>query len=164
MGSLSDKAVLAPAAALLDDMKVGYEWKVVSAHRTPEDMLLYAKEAQSRGLQLIIAAAGGAAHLPGMVAAATPLPVIGVPVRSTHSLAGLDSMLSIAQMPAGVPVATMALDGGYNAALFALKILALHDSTLAKRLIAHTEQQKHRVAMQNKELASQHPQNQSSVG
>jgi len=129
MGSDSDWPVMEPAALALEEFGVPYEAHVVSAHRTPRRMLDYAEGAAARGLRVIIAGAGGAAHLPGMVAAATPLPVIGVP-RSLNRLDGLDSLLSIVQMPAGVPVATVSIDGGRNAGLLAVRILAASDDTL----------------------------------
>ena len=133
MGSKSDLETMRAAAATLDELGVPYELRVVSAHRTPDLMFRYASEAQARGIEVIVAGAGGAAHLPGMVATKTNLPVIGVPVES-KALKGLDSLLSIAQMPAGVPVAAMAIGGAANAALFAARILALHDPELARKL------------------------------
>ena len=129
MGSDSDWPVMEPAALALEEFDVAYEAHVVSAHRTPRRMLDYAETAADRGLRVIIAGAGGAAHLPGMVAAATPLPVIGVP-RSLDRLDGMDSLLSIVQMPAGVPVATVSINGGRNAGLLAVRILAAADRTL----------------------------------
>jgi 5-(carboxyamino)imidazole ribonucleotide mutase len=133
MGSTSDLETMRAAATTLQELGVPFELRVVSAHRTPDLMFSYAGEAKSRGIEVIIAGAGGAAHLPGMVATKTNLPVIGVPVES-KALKGLDSLLSIAQMPAGVPVATMAIGGAANAALFAARILALHDGDLARKL------------------------------
>ncbi|MGI9578484.1 MAG: 5-(carboxyamino)imidazole ribonucleotide mutase [Microthrixaceae bacterium] len=133
MGSSSDAPVMAEAAEVLAELEVETEVHVVSAHRSPERMVYYAREARERGLSVIIAGAGGAAHLPGMVAALTTLPVIGVPVPSKH-LAGQDSLLSIAQMPSGVPVATMAIGGARNAGLMAARILATSDDSLADRL------------------------------
>ncbi len=129
MGSDSDWPVMEPAAVALDEFGVPYEAHVVSAHRTPRRMLDYAESAAGRGLRVVIAGAGGAAHLPGMVAAATPLPVIGVP-RPLDRLDGLDSLLSIVQMPAGVPVATVSIGGGRNAGLLAVRILAASDPDL----------------------------------
>jgi 5-(carboxyamino)imidazole ribonucleotide mutase len=129
MGSDSDWPVMEPAALALEEFGVPYEAHVVSAHRTPRRMLDYAESAAGRGLRVIIAGAGGAAHLPGMVAAATPLPVIGVP-RSLDRLDGMDSLLSIVQMPAGVPVATVSINGGRNAGLLAVRILAASDDDL----------------------------------
>ena len=133
MGSTSDWDVMSDAAATLAQFGVEFEKRVVSAHRTPDLLVEYAKTAKSRGLEVIIAGAGGAAHLPGMVASMTALPVIGVPVKS-RALNGLDSLLSIVQMPGGVPVATVAINGAKNAALIALSILALKDEALAARL------------------------------
>ena len=133
MGSTSDWDVMSDAAATLAQFGVEFEKRVVSAHRTPELLVEYAKTAKSRGLEVIIAGAGGAAHLPGMVASMTALPVIGVPVKS-RALTGLDSLLSIVQMPGGVPVATVAINGAKNAALIAVSILALKDEALAARL------------------------------
>ena len=133
MGSKSDLETMRAAATTLEELGVSCELRVVSAHRTPDLMFRYASEAKARGIEVIIAGAGGAAHLPGMVATKTNLPVIGVPVES-KALKGLDSLLSIAQMPAGVPVATMAIGGAANAALFAARILALHDVELARKL------------------------------
>jgi 5-(carboxyamino)imidazole ribonucleotide mutase len=129
MGSDSDWPVMEPAAVALEEFGVPYEAHVLSAHRTPRRMLDYAEAAAGRGLRVLIAGAGGAAHLPGMVAAATPLPVIGVP-RALDRLDGMDSLLSIVQMPAGVPVATVGIDGGRNAGLLAVRILAATDDTL----------------------------------
>ena len=133
MGSKSDLETMRAAATTLEELGVPFELRVVSAHRTPDLMFRYASEAKARGIEVIIAGAGGAAHLPGMVATKTNLPVIGVPVES-KALKGLDSLLSIAQMPAGVPVATMAIGGAANAALFAARIFALHDAELARKL------------------------------
>lgn len=133
MGSTSDWDVMSDAAATLAQFGVEFEKRVVSAHRTPDLLVEYAKTAKSRGLEVIIAGAGGAAHLPGMVASMTALPVIGVPVKY-RALNGLDSLLSIVQMPGGVPVATVAINGAKNAALIAVSILALKDEALAARL------------------------------
>jgi len=135
MGSDSDLPVMRGAADVLRDLAVPHEVRVVSAHRTPHDMIAYGGEAADRGLRVIVAGAGGAAHLPGMLAAVTTLPVIGVPVRSS-ALDGMDSLLSIVQMPRGVPVATVAIDGGRNAGLLAAQILALSDPELAHRIAA----------------------------
>ena len=150
MGSASDGPTMRHAAAVLDALGISYEMKVVSAHRTPQLMFSYATSAAARGLQVIIAGAGGAAHLPGMVAALTHLPVLGVPIQS-KALSGLDSLLSIAQMPGGVPVGTLAIgdSGAKNAGLLAAQILALHDEALAKRVIAW------RGAQTEKALASE---------
>jgi 5-(carboxyamino)imidazole ribonucleotide mutase len=136
MGSASDWETMAPARDTLVDLGIACEVRVVSAHRMPDEMFEYAASAHSRGVAVIIAGAGGAAHLPGMTAAKTTLPVIGVPVQS-KALKGLDSLLSIVQMPPGVPVATMGIGGAINAALFAARILALHDSGVAERLAAY---------------------------
>ncbi len=133
MGSDSDLPVMSEAAKVLDDFGVSYEITIVSAHRTPDRMYEYAKSAAERGLKLIIAGAGGAAHLPGMTAAITTLPVIGVPVK-TKALSGVDSLYSIVQMPGGIPVATVAFNGAKNAGLLAVQILAAFDSTLAAKV------------------------------
>lgn len=138
MGSDSDLATLRPAAEICAEFGVAYEIRVVSAHRTPQDMADYARTAHERGLKVIIAGAGGAAHLPGMVAAFTPLPVIGVPVQ-TSTLSGWDSLLSIVQMPPGVPVATVAIGGGRNAGLLAVQMLGAHDPLLLQKMISYKE-------------------------
>ena len=135
MGSDSDWPTMAAAAEALAEFDVPYEVRVLSAHRTPEAMLAYARDAASRGLRVVIAGAGGAAHLPGMVASATPLPVIGVPVP-LRQLDGLDSLLSIVQMPAGVPVATVSIGGARNAGLLAVRILAATDAPLRERMVS----------------------------
>ena len=140
MGSVSDYEVMADAVAMLEQLGIDYEKRVVSAHRTPDLMYEYAKSAKTRGIGVIIAGAGGAAHLPGMVAAITTLPVVGVPVKSL-ALNALDSLLSIVQMPGGVPVATTAINGAKNAALIAASILALQDEALAGRLEAFRAKQ-----------------------
>lgn len=140
MGSTSDYEVMEAAVTTLTEFGVEFEKRVVSAHRTPELLFEYAKSAKSRGIEVIIAGAGGAAHLPGMVASLTPLPVIGVPVKS-RALNGLDSLLSIVQMPAGVPVATTAINGAKNAALIAISILSLADGELAAKYEAFREKQ-----------------------
>lgn len=136
MGSASDNKIMQEAVRVLKEFKVPHEVKVISAHRTPELMQDYAHQAKSRGIGVIIAGAGGAAHLPGMVASLTTLPVIGVPI-ALKALNGLDSLLSIAQMPHGVPVATVAINNAHNAGLLATKILSLNDSKLMKRLEKH---------------------------
>jgi 5-(carboxyamino)imidazole ribonucleotide mutase len=135
MGSESDLTVMESAAEMFKLFDIPYELTIVSAHRTPERMRTYALNARSRGLKVIIAGAGGAAHLPGMVAAYTILPVIGVPVKSSNSIDGWDSVLSILQMPSGVPVATVALNGAKNAAILAIQIIATSDNTLAAKLV-----------------------------
>jgi 5-(carboxyamino)imidazole ribonucleotide mutase len=136
MGSDSDWPVMRDAAAICERFGVPYEARVVSAHRMPRDMAEYGERAHERGLKVIIAGAGGAAHLPGMVASYTPLPVIGVPVKG-RSLDGLDSLLSIVQMPNGIPVATVAINGATNAGLLAVKILAAHDPALLDQMLAY---------------------------
>jgi 5-(carboxyamino)imidazole ribonucleotide mutase len=135
MGSDSDLAVMQAAADTLDELGVSYEMTIVSAHRTPRRLYEYAQTAVNRGLRVIVAGAGGAAHLPGMVAAITPLPVIGVPVK-TSSLSGQDSLLSIVQMPAGVPVATVAINGARNAGILAAQILGASDPAVRERIVA----------------------------
>lgn len=140
MGSISDYEVMKQACDILDLFQIEYEKKIVSAHRTPDLMYEYAKSAKERGIKVIIAGAGGAAHLPGMTAALTTLPVIGVPVRSSN-LQGLDSLLSIVQMPGGVPVATMAINQAKNAALYAISILALQDSEIDKKYQEYRDKQ-----------------------
>jgi 5-(carboxyamino)imidazole ribonucleotide mutase len=134
MGSESDMEVMKGAAEMLQQFDIPYEMTIVSAHRTPDRMNEYAKQAQGRGIKVIIAGAGGAAHLPGMVAANTILPVIGVPVKSSNSIDGWDSVLSILQMPTGVPVATVALNGAKNAGILAAQILGTHDAVVAAKL------------------------------
>lgn len=151
MGSQTDLAVLKPGLKILDDFKVGYHVEVVSAHRTPKKMQTFASQAQANGFEVIIAAAGGAAHLPGMVASLTQLPVIGIPVN-VNSLEGLDSLLSIAQMPKGVPVATMAIDNSANGALFALRILALRSKPIRKKLEEFQTFQRKKVSKMNKNI------------
>jgi len=136
MGSQSDLKVMRKAAEMLDMLKVPFEMTIVSAHRTPDRMMEYSKSAKERGLKVIIAGAGGAAHLPGMVAASTILPVIGVPVKSSNSIDGWDSVLSILQMPSGVPVATVALDGAANAGILAAQMIGLLDESVASNIQA----------------------------
>lgn len=152
MGSKSDLPVMQEAADILDELGVSYEIDIVSAHRTPEKMFDYAKNAHKRGIKTIIAGAGGAAHLPGMTASMTPLPVIGVPVKSRNSIDGWDSVLSILQMPGGIPVATVALDGALNAGLLAAKIVAVGDDELLKRLEDYMEGLKAKVLKTAEEL------------
>lgn len=146
MGSKSDWETMQHASAMLDELGVAHECRVVSAHRTPDEMFRYAEKAEARGIQVIIAGAGGAAHLPGMLASKTTVPVLGVPVPSRH-LKGMDSLLSIVQMPAGVPVATFAIGeaGAHNAGLFAVSLLARQDNALAQRLAAFRAEQEARV-------------------
>lgn len=134
MGSKSDLPVMKEAAEFLEEMEIPFEITVVSAHRTPERMFDYAKQGPGRGIQVIIAGAGGAAHLPGMVASMTTLPVIGVPVKSSNSIDGWDSILSILQMPSGIPVATVALNGAKNAGILAAKILGAADKSISEKM------------------------------
>ena len=153
MGSDSDLPVMAKAAEMLELFDVGYEVQIVSAHRTPEYMFDFAKAAHDRGIRVIIAGAGGAAHLPGMVASLTPLPVIGVPVKSSNSIDGWDSVLSILQMPGGVPVATVALNGAKNAGILAAQICAVEDMALLQRIIAYKQSLKEEVNDKREELS-----------
>ena len=145
MGSTSDLPIMQQAADILDELGVAYELDIVSAHRTPEKMFDYATNAHKRGLKVIIAGAGGAAHLPGMTASMTPLPVIGVPVKSSNSIDGWDSILSILQMPSGIPVATVALDGAKNAGILAAKILASSNPELLERMLKYMGELKTKV-------------------
>jgi len=145
MGSKSDLSVMQEAADVLDELKVPYKMEIVSAHRTPERMYEYAKTADEKGIRVIIAGAGGAAHLPGMTASITPLPVIGVPVKSRNSIDGWDSVLSILQMPGGVPVATVALDGAKNAGILAAQILGAGNEDLRRRIVDFKERLKQKV-------------------
>ncbi len=140
MGSISDYDVMVEAVNIFEEFGIAYEKKIVSAHRTVDLLVDYSKNAKSRGIKVIIAGAGGAAHLPGMVAAMTTLPVVGVPVKS-KTLSGIDSLLSIVQMPGGVPVGSMAINGAKNAALYAISILALTDENISKKLEAFKEKQ-----------------------
>ncbi len=151
MGSDSDLSVMIDAAQVLEEFGVEYEIDIVSAHRTPEKMFEYAKNAHKRGIEVIIAGAGGAAHLPGMVASITPLPVIGVPVKTT-ALNGLDSLLSIVQMPAGVPVATVAINNAKNAGLLAVQILATKDRQLLEKVIEYKKKLQDQVEEKSKLL------------
>ena len=152
MGSLSDWKVMEAAAEALDQLGIAYEVDVVSAHRTPKKMFDYAETARKRGIKVIIAGAGGAAHLPGMVASCTTLPVIGVPVKSSNSIDGWDSVLSILQMPSGVPVATVALNGSRNAGVLAAQMIGIADIEVAKRLRAFKEELKDKVAEMSEEI------------
>ena len=145
MGSQSDLGVMRDAAEILESLAVPYELTIVSAHRTPERMNEYAKSARDRGLKVIIAGAGGAAHLPGMVASMTTLPVIGVPVKSSNSIDGWDSVLSILQMPGGVPVATVALNGAKNAGILAAQIIGTHDEPTSNKLKEYKSELKNKV-------------------
>ena len=156
MGSDSDLPVMRPAAEILTELGVSVELSIVSAHRTPLRMVEYAEAAAGRGIEVIIAGAGGAAHLPGMVAALTPLPVIGVPVRASV-LDGLDSLLSIVQMPRGVPVATVAINNGLNAGLLAARILALNDATLRQALLRYADRRRSEVEARAEALETERP-------
>ena len=156
MGSASDLPTLEPAAQILEQFGVAHELRVLSAHRTPEAMAAYARAAAGRGLKVLIAGAGGAAHLPGMLAANTPLPVIGVPVATT-TLNGLDALLSIVQMPRGVPVATVAIGGGANAGLLAVQILAGGDPDLLRRVMDYKAELAETARRQDAELRQAHP-------
>jgi 5-(carboxyamino)imidazole ribonucleotide mutase len=152
MGSKSDLPVMELAAEVLKKLDIPFEITIVSAHRTPERMFTYAREAADRGIQVIIAGAGGAAHLPGMTASITALPVIGVPVKSSNSIDGWDSVLSILQMPAGVPVATVALNGAQNAGILAAQILGATNPTIRKRIEAYKESLKDKVLQSARDL------------
>ena len=152
MGSSSDLPIMKEAALVLEELGVAYELTVVSAHRTPERMVDYAQKAVGKGLEVIIAGAGGAAHLPGMVASITPLAVIGVPIKSSNSIDGWDSVLSILQMPAGVPVATMALNGARNAGILAAQIVASHDAVVMQRVREFKERLREKVIDDAKDL------------
>ena len=145
MGSTSDLPVMQQAIDVLDELGLAYEVDIVSAHRTPEKLMDYGQNAHQRGIKAIIAGAGGAAHLPGMVASVSPLPVIGVPVHSSNSIDGWDSVLSILQMPGGVPVATVALDGAKNAGILAAQIVGSSDAAVLERIIAYKESLKEKV-------------------
>lgn len=152
MGSQSDLKVMAEAAKILEQLNVPFELTVVSAHRTPERMFKYASSAAERGLKVIIAGAGGAAHLPGMVASITHLPVIGVPVKSSNSIDGWDSVLSILQMPGGIPVATVALNGALNAGILAAQIVATSDKVVETKVKQYKESLKLKIENSAKEL------------
>ncbi|MEP7196851.1 MAG: 5-(carboxyamino)imidazole ribonucleotide mutase [Saprospiraceae bacterium] len=152
MGSDSDLPIMKSAAEILDFFGVTYEMRIVSAHRTPSHMFKYAKEARNKGLKVIIAGAGGAAHLPGMIASVSTLPVIGVPIKSSNSVDGWDSILSILQMPNGIPVATVALNGSKNAGILAANILSLSNVRLAKKLEDYKLQMQSEVIEKDKKL------------
>lgn len=152
MGSKSDLPIMQEAAAILKELGVAYEINVVSAHRTPELMFEYAKNAHKKGIKVIIAGAGGAAHLPGMTASLTPLPVIGVPIKSSNSIDGWDSILSILQMPNGIPVATVALNAAKNAGILAAKMIATSDEALLQRLADYMEELKQAVLKSGADL------------
>lgn len=155
MGSQSDLPVMKEASDILTELGIPFELTVVSAHRTPERMFKYAQDAVSRGLKVIIAGAGGAAHLPGMVASITVLPVIGVPVKSSNSIDGWDSVLSILQMPAGIPVATVALNGSKNAGLLAAQIIGSADKNVQERLLKYKEDLKKKIEASAGDLKQQ---------
>ena len=152
MGSSSDAPIMRQAIEVLKKFDIGYEFNVVSAHRSPQRMFEYAAAAEGRGLKIIIAGAGGAAHLPGMVAAITTLPVVGVPIKSSNSLDGWDSLLSIVQMPGDIPVATVSVNGAHNAGLLAVQILATSNSTLREKLAAMKKENNEKVIKQNETL------------
>ena len=152
MGSKSDLPIMQKAIDILNQFGIDTDTKIVSAHRTPEVMFDYAKNARERGLSSIIAGAGGAAHLPGMIASITTIPVIGVPIKSRNSIDGWDSILSILQMPEGVPVATVALDGAANAGILAAQIIATENSDIQKKVADYKENLKNKVAKSNEEL------------
>ena len=145
MGSKSDYPIMKEATEILDEFGISYETEIVSAHRTPEKMMDYCKNAHKRGIKVIIAGAGGAAHLPGMVASNSPLPVIGVPIKSRNSIDGWDSVLSILQMPGGVPVATVALNGAKNGAILAAEILGVNDAKIQKKIINYKSELERKV-------------------
>ena len=152
MGSASDLPVMQEAIDILKELGIDYEVDIVSAHRTPEKMMAYGQEAHQRGIKVIVTGAGGAAHLPGMVAAISPLPVIGVPVKSSNSIDGWDSVLSILQMPGGVPVATVALNGAKNAGILAAQIIGSSDQEILDKIIAYKESLKVKVIDSSKNL------------
>jgi 5-(carboxyamino)imidazole ribonucleotide mutase len=152
MGSQSDLPIMAEAAAFLEELGVAYEITIVSAHRTPQRMIDYAESARERGLKVIVAGAGGAAHLPGMVASLTSLPVVGVPIKSSNSIDGWDSILSILQMPSGIPVATVALNGGKNAGILAASIVGSFDLEVAAKMDAFKKTLKEKVEKSAAEL------------
>ena len=153
MGSDSDLPIMGKAAKMLEDFGIEYEMKVISAHREPDIFVDYAKSAEERGIEVIIAGAGGAAHLPGMCEAIFPLPVIGVPIH-TKTLGGVDSLYSIVQMPSGIPVATVAIDGAANAAILAAKMLSIHDKELRDKLAEYKESLKNQVVAKDDKLQS----------
>jgi 5-(carboxyamino)imidazole ribonucleotide mutase len=153
MGSTSDMPIMEEAAKILEEFHIYFEINALSAHRTPEKVMDYAKKAYDRGVRVIIAGAGGAAHLPGVIAAYTPCPVIGVPIKSSNSIDGWDSILSILQMPTGIPVATVALNGAANAAILATQILAMGDAEVVKKILDYKEKLKVKVVKANQELA-----------
>lgn len=153
MGSTSDLKVMEGAAKYLDEMEIPFEMNALSAHRTPQQVMDFAREAMGRGIKVIIAGAGGAAHLPGVVAAFTPLPVIGVPIKASISMDGWDSMLSMIQMPPGIPVATVGMDNSTNAAILASQILAIGDDAIMEKVIAYKATLEKKIEKANAELA-----------
>jgi 5-(carboxyamino)imidazole ribonucleotide mutase len=153
MGSASDLPIMEEAAKVLNEMMIPFEMNALSAHRTPDQVLDFARNAHTRGIKVIIAGAGGAAHLPGVIAALTPLPVIGVPVKSSNSIDGWDSILSILQMPAGIPVATMALDGARNAGILAIQIIGTGEPEVQKQMIEFKQSLAKKVISANQELS-----------
>lgn len=152
MGSTSDLKVMEKAAKVLDEFEIPFEINALSAHRTPAEVELFAKGAKDRGIRVIIAGAGMAAHLPGVIAAMTPLPVVGVPIGA--SLDGMDALLAIAQMPPGIPVATVAIDGAMNAGILAVQMMALADEELAKKMVIFKESLKQKIVKANEELST----------
>ena len=152
MGSKSDFPIMKEAIEILKSVKIEVEVDIVSAHRTPEKMFSYAKEAHKRDIKVIIAGAGGAAHLPGMIASISPLPVIGVPIKSSNSIDGWDSILSILQMPSGVPVATVALNGSKNAGILAMQILGSHDEEIQKKIVDFKTNLKEKITKNSDEI------------
>lgn len=156
MGSTSDLPVMQEAIDVLDELGLAYEVDIVSAHRTPKKLMDYGQNAHKRGIKAIIAGAGGAAHLPGMVASVSPLPVIGVPVNSSNSIDGWDSVLSILQMPGGVPVATVALDGAKNAGILAAQIVGSSDTAVLERIVVFKERLKEKVLKGAEEVKAKH--------
>ena len=152
MGSKSDFPIMKEAIEILKSVEIEVEVDIVSAHRTPEKMFSYAKEAHKRGIKVIIAGAGGAAHLPGMIASISPLPVIGVPIKSSNSIDGWDSILSILQMPSGVPVATVALNGSKNAGILAMQILGSHDEEIQKKIVDFKTNLKEKITKSSNQI------------
>lgn len=155
MGSTSDMKVMAEAAKFFDEMEIPFEINALSAHRTPDMVLDFARKAHTRGVKVIVAGAGGAAHLPGVIAALTPLPVVGVPVKSSNSIDGWDSILSILQMPSGIPVATVALDGAKNAAILATQIIGTGEADIQAKIIAFKESMKGKIVAANEQLKAE---------
>ncbi len=153
MGSASDLPIMEEAAKVLNELRIPFEMNALSAHRTPDQVLDFARNAHTRGIKVIIAGAGGAAHLPGVIAALTPLPVIGVPVNSSNSIDGWDSILSILQMPAGIPVATVALDGARNAGILAIQIIGTGEPEVQKQMIEFKQSLAKKVISANQELS-----------